>query len=48
MNQAQLFKLFGFFVTLYSLNGLQAIAIVETINFQIPRYIKILQTPLGH
>ena len=42
-NQAQFFNLFGFFVTICSLNGLQAIATVETMNFRIPYFVKILQ-----
>ena len=46
-NQAQFFHLFGFFSTLCSLNGLQTIGTVETMNFRIPYFIKILQPPLG-
>ena len=47
MNQAQFFELFGFFVILCSLNGLQTIATVETMNFRILCFVKILQRPLG-
>ena len=46
-NQAQFFNLFGFFVILCSLNGLQPIATVETMNFRILCFIKILQPSLG-
>ena len=46
-NQAQFFNSFGFFVILCSLNGLQTIATVETMNFRILCFIKILQPPLG-
>ena len=46
-NQAQFFNLFGFFVILCSLNGLQTIATVETMNFQTLCFIRILQPPLG-
>ena len=44
-NQAQFFNLFGFFVTLCSLKGLQTIATVETMNFRILCFI-ILQPSL--
>ena len=43
---SQFFNLFGFFVTLCSLNGLQTIATVETMNCRILCFI-ILQPPLG-
>ena len=45
MNQAQFFNLFGFFVTLCSPNGLQAIATVETTNFRIPCFIRPCRSP---
>ena len=45
--QAQFFNLFGFFVILCSLNGLQKITAVETMNFRILCFIKILQPLLG-
>ena len=48
MNQVKFFDLIGFFVTLCSLNGLQAISTVETMNFRIPCFIKIPQTPSDH
>ena len=46
-NQAQFFKLFGLFVIVCPLNGLQIIATVETMNFRILCFIKILQPSLG-
>ena len=46
-NQAQFFNSFGFFVILCSLNGLQTIATVDTINFRILCFIKILPPLLG-
>ena len=46
-NQAQFFNLFGFFVILCSLNGLQTIATVETMNFRILCFIKNSATSFG-
>ena len=37
----------AFFATLCSMNGLQTIVTVETMNFRIPCFIKILQHLLG-
>ena len=42
-----LFNSFGFFVILCSLNGLQTITTVETMNFRILCFITILQPFLG-
>ena len=42
-----LINLLSFLVILCSLNGLQTIATVETMNFRIPCFLKILQPPLG-
>ena len=46
-SQTQFFNLLGFFAILCSLNGLQTIAIVKTMNFRILCFINILQPPLG-
>ena len=40
-NQAQFFNLLGFFAILCSLNGLQTVATVETVNFWILCFVKI-------
>ena len=46
-NQTQFFNLLDFFAIHCSLNGWQTIATVETMNFRILCFIKILQPPLG-